>query len=176
MQRQMSIEEFRAFERSSLAKRRSENQADEKAAAAARRERYTVATSVLEVRLPLPVTLNAYYKVGMYGRRPGLRKSEKGKAYRALLPAIWESRIGVTFRGRLAMRCTIVFPDNRKRDIDGYMKCFLDALQLAGAYEDDAQIKLLIVEQEAVEAPGWIDVKLGPKPLDVQGTLFETEF
>jgi len=176
MQRQMSVEEFRQLERSSLAQKRCENKADQKAAAAARRARYRVATEPITVRLPLPVMLNQYYKVGRYGRRVAMRVSERGNDYKALLVQIWESKVKLTYGGRLAIRVKVTFPDARERDLDGHLKSLLDGLELAGAYENDADIKLLIVEQEAVEAPGWVDVTLGPKPLDVQGTLFETEY
>ena len=53
-----------------------------------------------------------------------------------------------------------------------------------GRFEDykapdktDSQIKLALIEQEHVQAPGWVDVVLGLKPLgERQGSLFEIEW
>ena len=83
----------------------------------------------------------------------------------------------MTFAGRLALRMNAVFPDHIERDLDNLLKATLDALQAAGAFRNDSQIKLLIVEQDRVEKPGWLDITLGLKPAaNRQNTLFGTEF
>ena len=37
-------------------------------------------------------------------------------------------------------------PDQRRRDIDNYNKALFDALTLTGVWEDDSQVKRMLVE------------------------------
>jgi len=147
----------------------------ERNAKAARRERFRVSTKPVALRLPFPPSLNHYYRLTVVGKHAQTYISAAGKAYRAEVIKIWR-RVGVTFNGRLAIKVVVVFPDRREYDLDGLWKALLDSLEHAGAYENDSQIKAESMEQEAVEVPGWVDIVLGPKPGERQGTLFETEF
>ena len=87
--------------------------------------------------LPFAPSLNRYYRhVG-----PRVLISREGRKYRRMVV----SRIGglyPKFLGRLAISAEIYPPDNRKRDLDNcFIKSTQDALQAAGLYEDDSQIK-----------------------------------
>jgi len=136
---------------------------------------YRVTTEVVRVRLPWPPSVNHYWRTAVIGKRAQTYVSAAGKQYRQDVIAAWR-RLAVTFDGRLAVRIEAVFPDAIRRDLDNLCKAVLDSLCHAGAYRDDSQIKLLIVEQERIERPGWIDVTLGVKPGCVERTLFATEW
>jgi crossover junction endodeoxyribonuclease RusA len=170
-QRTVGIEEARKLAKGKRATRR----AAERAAIDARRDRYRVSSEPIRVKLPLPPLLNHYYEFTVVNKHISKKLSHAGTVFRAEIIHLWQ-HVGVTFKGRLAIRVNVTFPDKMKRDLDGYWKALLDALEHAGAYENDSQIKLAIIEQEHVSKPGWIDVVLGPKPGERQGTLFETEF
>ena len=175
-QRTVNVDEAREEARKARGKRWGTRRKTEKEAAVARRERYRVSTEPVTVRLPWPPALNTYYRTAVVAKHAQTYISKSGKAYRRLVVKQWEA-VRVTFEGRLAVRIAATYPDARRRDLDGLPKALLDALEHAGAFEDDSQIRLLIVEQEAIEAPGWVDVRVGPKPgREEQGTLFGTDF
>jgi Holliday junction resolvase RusA-like endonuclease len=136
---------------------------------------YPAATEPVTVRLPFPPMLNAYYKIANVCGHAGMYVSAKGNEYKAIVRSLW-SDVGVSFEGRLAVRVNVTWPNRKRGDLDGTLKCLLDALQEAGAYADDGQVKLLVVEEYAVEKPGWVTVTIGPKPGETNGTLFQTNW
>jgi crossover junction endodeoxyribonuclease RusA len=179
-QRTVSVEQARELAKSQRGKAWGERRKTEKEAQAERRDRYRVTTEPVTVRLPLPPPLNSYYGINIVGRSikeafPVRHISTEGKAFREEVIRIWE-KLGVTFEGRLAIKARIVWPDRRAYDLDGRWKALLDALEHAGAYEDDSQIKAESMEEVAIEAPGWVTITLGPKLGERQGTLFDTEW
>ena len=139
---------------------------------------FRTVTGPVEIRLPYPPSVNTYWRTTVKGHRAITYTSTEGKNYRKQVIDDWRRLTGgVTFRGRLALRMTIVFPDHKERDMDNLTKALQDSLQHAGAFETDQQIKLLILEQELIQKPGWIDIKLGPKPgIEQQSTLFDTNW
>jgi crossover junction endodeoxyribonuclease RusA len=142
-----------------------------------RSDRLRIVSDPLTVRLPYPPSVNDYWK---FNRSFGsVYIAKEGKVFRENVLIEWRRQTGdVTFGGghRLAMRVEVVFPDKRDRDLDNILKATLDALQYAGAYQNDKHIKLLIVENSRVESPGWIDVTIGRKPGLNQGTLFSVDW
>ncbi|MBN2579130.1 MAG: RusA family crossover junction endodeoxyribonuclease [Pirellulales bacterium] len=167
----MSVEQVRQLTK----RRKSSKRAEERAAIETRRLTYRVSTEPVQFRLPFPPSLNRYYRTAVIAGHAQTYISKEGKAYREYVIKEWR-RIGITFKGRLAIKVAAVFPDHRPYDLDGLWKALLDALEHAGAYEKDEQIKAESIEQDRIEAPGWVDIILGPKPGDRQGTLFETEW
>ena len=143
-----------------------------------RAEMFRPITEPVLVTVPLPPPLNHYYRTVMIARHAQTYISKAGKEFRAAVIRAWAEQAGaVTFTGRLAMKVEIVQRDKREADLDGYCKALLDALQAAGAYANDRQVKLLIVYQERTEAPGRAIVTIGPKPgVARQSTLFATDF
>ena len=165
-----TIEQARKLAKSKHQSRRDE----ERAAAERRRDSFRLSVDPVTIRLPFPPLLNHYYRTAIVDGHISTYRSSKGKAYRSEVVAAWRE-VGVTFDGRLAVRIDAVYPNAIKRDLDGILKSLLDSLEHAGAYKDDSQVKLLIVEQSHTESPGWVDVTIGPKPsCDSQATLFET--
>lgn len=165
-QRTVSVEEAREIAKAVKRKKKPEPESPV----------YPVTTEPVKIRLALPVMNNKYYRHAVAGgkhKHAVTYLSAEAKAYHALVLEEW-AKVGVSFRGRLAIRVGVVWSDNRWiGDVDGVWKCLLDSLALAGAYKNDKQIKLEIGEEIGVERPGWVDVILGPKPGDVQGTLFD---
>jgi crossover junction endodeoxyribonuclease RusA len=139
---------------------------------------YRIATEPITVKLAWPPSVNNYWRSAVIGGHVSVYIDRPGKAYRQLVIAEWLNQAGkLTFDGRLALRIEAVYPDNIRRDLDNLCKAVLDSLAHAGAFRDDSQIRLLIVEQETVQAPGWINVTIGAKPgCDQQRSLFEAGF
>jgi crossover junction endodeoxyribonuclease RusA len=135
-----------------------------------------VTEETFRVRLPWPPSINHYYR----RCRGMIFISEEGMQFRADVLDAWQRQTGDVTFGHwrlLALRLTAVFPDDIERDLDNLLKATLDALQHAGAYRNDAKIKLLIVEQGRVEKPGWLDLTIGLKPgSNQQNLLFKTDF
>jgi len=96
----------------------------------------------LLIELPWPPSVNHYY------RRVGHRTliSREGRKYRNEVCAILRDLHLSPLDGELAMTVDAYPPDKRRRDADNILKSLLDALQHAGAYYDDSQIKKLSVE------------------------------
>jgi len=95
-----------------------------------------------EVELPYPPSANHYY------RRVGPKTiiSREGRRYRHKVIAALAG-LGVRMMdGPLEVHMDLFPPDRRRRDIDNAQKALLDALQHAGAYRDDSQIKRLVAE------------------------------
>lgn len=179
-QRTVTVEQARELATQQRGKAWGERRKAEKEAQAERRERFRVSTEPVTVRLPLPPPLNAYYGTKIVGKT--IRGAvaikyiaPKGVEFREEVIRIWKD-LGVTFEGRLAIHVRVVWRDRREQDLDGRWKALLDALEHAGAYERDSQIKAESMEEVGVEAPGWVTITLGPRPGEKQKTLFDTEW
>ena len=62
--------------------------------------------------------------------------------------------------GRLRVYIVAHPPDNRPRDLDNLIKPTLDALQRAGAIENDKNIDDLHIVRSTVEGAGFVDVRV----------------
>lgn len=51
-------------------------------------------------------------------------------------------------------------PDNRIRDLDNYNKALFDALTHAGVWEDDSQVKRMLVEWGPVIPKGKVEITI----------------
>ena len=51
-------------------------------------------------------------------------------------------------------------PDNRIRDLDNYNKALFDALTHAGVWEDDSQVKRMLVEWGPVTPKGKVEITI----------------
>jgi crossover junction endodeoxyribonuclease RusA len=72
--------------------------------------------------------------------------SRRGRAYRqAVCSALADTTYHVPEKA-LAVKIKAYPPDRRKRDVDNIQKPLLDALEKAGIYQNDCQIKLLTTQ------------------------------
>ena len=111
--------------------------------------------------LPWPPSANRYWRT-VGGR---ILISREGRAYREIVCGL--VRPSCCLRGRLCVTILAHQPDLRRRDLDNLGQGVLDALEAAGAYEDDSQIDDLRfvrasvdrknprVEVEITEARQW---------------------
>lgn len=90
--------------------------------------------------LPFPPSTNTYWRHGNGHHY----LSNKGRAFRERVAALFAESGGKKQFGMLALFAVGWPRDKRKRDLDNHFgKALLDALQHAGAYDDDSQIVAL---------------------------------
>ena len=95
---------------------------------------------VLELDLPFPPSTNTYWRHGNGHHY----LSKGGKDYREAVRRAFLGSGGNKQYGLLALFAVGWPKDRRKRDLDNHFgKALLDALQFAGAYDDDCQIVAL---------------------------------
>lgn len=95
---------------------------------------------MLELDLPFPPSTNTYWRHGNGHHY----LSNSGRAYRDTVAGIFTAAGAKKQHGHLALFAVGWPKDRRKRDLDNHFgKALLDALQHAGAYDDDAQIVAL---------------------------------
>lgn len=88
------------------------------------------------LELPFPPSVNTYWR-SFKGR---VLLSENGRKYKV---SVFEAVLLAgrkRFAGNIKVEIAANQPDNRRRDLDNYLKAPLDALMAAGMYEDDSQI------------------------------------
>ncbi len=97
---------------------------------------------MLEFVLPFPPSVNRYY------RHVGYRTllSREGREYRRQVYSLLAGRVGQPLSGPLEVQLDLYPPDRRRRDWDNFQKAIWDALQHAGVYHDDSQVKRAVVE------------------------------
>lgn len=106
--------------------------------------------------VPYPPSVNHYW--GMRGKIRFL--TAKAKAFRReIIAAIDECGMDREL-GALHLMIDQRPPDRRRRDIDNIVKPIMDALEHAGAYENDNQVARLSVVRGPVEKGGACFIKM----------------
>jgi crossover junction endodeoxyribonuclease RusA len=102
---------------------------------------------MINLTLPYPPTVNHYWKstvkrvAGNKGRVI-TRVSDEGKAFaEQVFWLVREQKAHKNLKADLKLVIHVYVPDRRRRDIDNLSKSLFDAMQKAGVYEDDTQIK-----------------------------------
>ena len=116
---------------------------------------------MIEIHLPFPPTVNNYYS----HTRNGVFISKKGKAYRRAAAAEFFNQTGGAFApldSPLLVEVLLFAPDRRKRDLDNYMKCLLDALTHCGLWLDDSLIDQLFIYRGPTTSGGLVTVQVNP--------------
>ena len=113
---------------------------------------------MVELILPWAPSVNHYWIQG----RGRTYISKAGLAFRELVA--WECRAKRVKPqpGRLALVVRACPPDRRRRDLDNVLKALGDALQHAGAYQDDNQIDDLRIYRGPVIEGGALHVQIAP--------------
>lgn len=112
----------------------------------------------MKINLPWPPSVNHYWFI--VACKGGGRKviGKKGKVFREEVREIFGAHNEKQQVGRLSVRIEAYPPDRRKRDLDNLLKATLDALEQAGAYEDDSQIDDLRIIRKDVCKPGKLEI------------------
>ena len=122
-----------------------------------------MAETGLMLELPWPPSINHYW------RRVGAKTliSREGRRFREEVVGRISQLKVKAISGPVRVQILACRPDRRRRDIDNILKSLLDALDHAGAYEDDSQIWKLSVEwaldmenQLATCPGGWVMVTI----------------
>lgn len=118
----------------------------------------------LTLSLPFPPSVNAYWRAPNRGPLKGRHMvSAKGRAYQAeTCAAIFEQLRPRphTLVGPVSVIVTLYPPDRRRRDLDNFNKALFDALTRAGIWQDDSQIKRLLLEWGPITPKGQVVVAI----------------
>ena len=118
----------------------------------------------MKLVLPFPPSVNTYWRAPNKGPLAGRHLiSAKGRAYQSdACAAIIEQlrRLPKPSSAPAAVEIVLFPPDARRRDIDNYNKALFDALTHAGIWEDDSQIKRMLVEWGPVTQKGKVEITI----------------
>ena len=116
--------------------------------------------------LPFPPSVNTYWRAPNKGPLKGRHMiSEAGRRFQSdACAAIIEQlrRLPKPSGSLCAVEILLYPPDNRRRDIDNYTKGLFDALTHAGVWEDDSQVKRMLVEWGPVVPKGKVEMTITP--------------
>ena len=126
--------------------------------------------ATVQLQLPYPPTVNHYWGNRIIvpkdrGKKPFINTyiSAAGVAYRVEVCRIVAERWPrlLATMARVAVRCVVVMPDRRERDLDNLPKGIFDALSHAGFWKKDSQVDhFSFTRSPRVEGPGWVDVEI----------------
>lgn len=113
--------------------------------------------------LPWPPSVNDYWKP-VHSR---LILTDRARDYRgAVAHAVVarERRIPMPWSGKLVVTMDLVPPDDaRLHDIDNTLKALFDSLTKARVWEDDSQVKRLLMDiDHAPQRPGAVHIVIAP--------------
>lgn len=115
----------------------------------------------IEIHLPWPPTINSYYGHKLVRQRTITYVRKKGKDYRADVEQQIVEQVGyMHLDDRLFVEVVLHPPDERKRDLDNYMKALLDACTHAHLWFDDDQIDQLHIYRGRKKAQGSVTIRL----------------
>jgi Holliday junction resolvase RusA-like endonuclease len=128
---------------------------------------------MLTIELPFPVSANSYWQIA--GRR--LIKTKRARAYIAEVVLYWLNAklLGARAFGEdetLALAIAIHYPiDKRKHlDTDNALKVLIDAMETAGIYQNDNQIRFIQISREEAKDKtiGSVRVNIKSCPHEMQ--------
>lgn len=118
----------------------------------------------MKLVLPFPPSVNTYWRAPNKGPLKGRHLiSAKGRAYQsAACSAIVDQlrRLPKPSTAPAAVEIILFPPDARCRDIDNYNKALFDALTHAGVWEDDSQVKRMLVERRPQILGGKVEISI----------------
>lgn len=118
----------------------------------------------MKLVLPFPPSVNTYWRAPNKGPLKGRHLiSAAGRAFQsAACAAIIDQlrRLPKPSTALAAVEIILYPPDARRRDIDNYTKGLFDALTHAGIWEDDSQVKRMLVEWGPVMEGGRVEITI----------------
>ncbi|HAM9331842.1 TPA: RusA family crossover junction endodeoxyribonuclease [Escherichia coli] len=118
----------------------------------------------MKLVLPFPPSVNTYWRVPNSGPLEGRHLiSQKGREFQsAACAAIIEQlrKLPKPSSEYAAVEIILYPPDQRRRDIDNYNKALFDVLTHAGVWEDDSQVKRMLVEWGPVVPKGKVEITI----------------
>lgn len=108
---------------------------------------------MITLELPFPPSINKYYK----SWRGRVVLGAEGRSYKQVVGGICLEQRCKPLRGNLYAGIQFFPPDRRRRDLDNFLKCLLDALE-GFCYEDDYQISYLKILRGPVRKQGKVKV------------------
>ena len=120
----------------------------------------------MKLTLPFPPSVNTYWRAPNRGPLAGRHLiSAAGRKYQSdACAAIIEQlrRLPKPSTTPAAVEIVLFPPDQRRRDLDNYNKALFDALTHAGVWEDDSQVKRMLVEWGSVVPKGKVEITITP--------------
>lgn len=118
----------------------------------------------MKLVLPFPPCVNTYWRAPNKGPLAGRHLiSADGRRYQsAACTAIIDQlrRLPKPSSVPAAVEIILYPPDARRRDLDNYNKALFDALTHAGVWEDDSQVKRMLVEWGPVVPKGRVEITI----------------
>ncbi|EAV3687751.1 RusA family crossover junction endodeoxyribonuclease [Salmonella enterica] len=118
----------------------------------------------MKLTLPFPPSVNTYWRSPNKGPLKGYHLvSARGRKYQSdACAAVIEQlrRLPKPSTALAAVEIILYPPDNRIRDLDNYNKALFDALTHAGVWEDDSQVKRMVVEWGSVIPKGKVEITI----------------
>ncbi len=118
----------------------------------------------MKLTLPFPPSVNTYWRAPNKGPLAGRHLiSAAGRKYQSdACAAIIEQlrRLPKPSPTPAAVAITLFPPDQRRRDLDNYNKALFDALTHAGVWDDDSQVKRMLVEWGPVVPKGKVEITI----------------
>lgn len=112
----------------------------------------------LKFRLPFPPTVNSLFRNFARGRvKTGRYKNWIKLAYEKFINQVYGQ-----ISGRVAIKVLLFRPDQRKRDLDNYLKALLDFLVAQGVIEDDSVVQSIVIawaKEKKTEGESWVEIK-----------------
>ena len=119
----------------------------------------SASVAALRFVLPFPPSVNRYY------RNVGYRTllSRAGREYRRKVCSQLAGRVGQPLSEHLEVQLDLFPPDRRRRDYDNFQKAILDALEHAGVYHNDCQIKRAVIEMHEPDGESRAEISIQPR-------------
>jgi len=118
----------------------------------------------MKLILPFPPSVNAYWRSPNSGPLKGRTMvSAKGRTFKSAARAAIIEQLRCLPKPSAApasVEITLYPPDSRSRDIDNYNKALFDALTHAGVWEDDSQVKRMLVEWGPQVPGGKVEITI----------------
>lgn len=123
----------------------------------------------IALSLPFPPSVNTYWRAPNKGPLAGRHLiSADGRKYQSAVSAsVIEQyrRIPKPITTELEVAIVLFPPDARHRDLDNYNKALFDALTNAHVWQDDSQVKRMLVEWGPITKGGRVEISISVREM-----------